>query len=165
MHQRQSTIDQRRLKYKWQVFPAIGLPSAIDVTSKQLPGDEQFGVVKGTDFTKNTISAAVTLQFSAAFTTIDSLSQFEQLAKAMGKPEFPTFDIARWTRDEEFGRQMLNGVNPMVIERCAILPPNFPVTSSMVNSSMDRRLSLEDEMKVSSQNHGLYNVKLSALCL
>ena len=94
MHQRQSTIDQRRLKYKWQVFPAIGLPSAIDVTSKQLPSDEQFGVVKGTDFTKNTISAAVTLQFSAAFTTIDSLSQFEQLATAMGKPEFPTYSSA-----------------------------------------------------------------------
>ena len=157
MYQRQSTIDQRRLKYKWQVFPAIGLPSAIDVTSKQLPGDEQFGVVKGTDFTKYAI---ITLQFAAAFTTIDSLSQFEHLATAMEKPEFPTYELSRWMRDEEFGRQMLNGVNPMVIERCTILPPNFPVTSSMVKGFMDRGLSLEDEMKVSSPNHGLYKLKL-----
>ena len=116
--------------------------------------------MKGTDFTKNAISAAVTLQFAAAFTTIDTLSQFEHLATAMEKPEFPTYELSRWMRDEEFGRQMLNGVNPMVIERCATLPPNFPVTSSMVKSSMDRGLSLKDEMKVSSPNHGLYKLKL-----
>eukprot|EP00731_Ephydatia_muelleri_P012489 Em0006g1383a len=147
VRQRQSVIDQRRLKYKWQAFPKIGLPSAIDVSSLNLPSDEQFGVVKGIDFTKDGIASAVILEFTAVFTYIDSLSQFEQLAKAMGKPEFPTYELSRWMRDEEFGRQMLNGVNPMVIERCATLPPNFPVTSSMVKSSMDSGLSLEDEMK------------------
>ena len=149
VHQRQNTIDQRRLKYKWQIFPEIGLPSAINVTTKNLPSDEQFGDVKAYNFTKDAIDSSITLQFTAAFATIDSLGQFEQLATAMGKPEFPTYEISRWTRDEEFGRQMLNGVNPVVIERCTALPRNFPVTNSMVNASMDRGLSLEDELKVS----------------
>ena len=163
VRQRQSVIDQRRLKYKWQAFPKIGLPSAIDVSSLNLPSDEQFGVVKGIDFTKDGIASAVILEFTAVFTYIDSLSQFEQLAKAMGKPEFPTYELSRWMRDEEFGRQMLNGVNPMVIERCATLPPNFPVTSSMVKSSMDSGLSLEDEMKVSSPNNSLN--KINCYCI
>ena len=125
------------------------MPSAIDMRSKNLTSDEQFGSVKGIDFTKDAISAAVTLQFTAAFTEIKSLSQFEQLATAMGKlDQFPTFEISRWTHDEEFGRQILNGVNPVIIERCSSLPPNFHVTNAMVDTSMDRNLSLDDAMKV-----------------
>ena len=148
VRQRQIAVDQRKKKYNWQVFPDSGMPSAIDMRSKNLTSDEQFGTVKGIDFTKDAISAAVTLQFTAAFTEIKSLSQFEQLATAMGKPEFPTFEISRWTHDEEFGRQILNGVNPVIIERCSSLPPNFPVTNAMVDTSMDRNLSLDDAMKV-----------------
>ena len=54
----------------------------------------------------------------------------------------------RWTADEEFGRQILNGVNPVVIHRCSALPDNFPVTHDMVKSSLVRNMSLKQEMKV-----------------
>ena len=42
----------------------------------------------------------------------------------------------------------MNGVNPVVIERCTQLPPNFPVTSDMVKGQLSRGVSLEEEMKV-----------------
>ena len=142
-------VQQRKKKYNWQKFPKLGMPSAIDCKAKNLPSDEQFGTVKTINFTAEALSSAASVEFKVMFTKIESLYQFEQLATCIAKPEFPTYEMARWTRDEEFGRQMLNGVNPVIIERCTQLPSNFPVTSDMVKGSLVRGLSLEDEMKVS----------------
>ena len=36
----------------------------------------------------------------------------------------------------------------MIIQKCTQLPPNFPVTGVMVDESLVRGLSLEEEMKV-----------------
>ena len=52
----------------------------------------------------------------------------------------------KWRKDEEFGRQILNGVNPAHLRRCRKLPDNFPVTNSLVEGSLNRGKSLEEEM-------------------
>ena len=54
----------------------------------------------------------------------------------------------RWTNDEEFGQQILNGVNPVMIRRGSSLPYNFPVTHNMVKGSLVRNMTLKQEMKV-----------------
>ena len=125
VYQRQSSVDQRKQKYNWQAFPDIGLPSAVNVSSKNLTNDEQFGAVKTINFTKNAIAAGTSLLFTVPFTNTESLSDYEKLATAIKKAEFPTYEISRWTRDVEFGRQILNGVNPIIIKRCTVLPVNF----------------------------------------
>ena len=153
--QRQSQIDQRRRAYKWQKFEALNLPSAIDDRTEDetsnprlLPSDEHFGAVKSIDFTKDAISAVGNMVFPFIFISMDRLSHYEYVAEAIQVPEFPTYQISRWVRDEEFGRQMLNGVNPVVIKKCSSIPTNFPVTNEMVKGSLVRGLSLEDEIKV-----------------
>uniref|UniRef100_A0A3P8YHS2 Uncharacterized protein n=1 Tax=Esox lucius TaxID=8010 RepID=A0A3P8YHS2_ESOLU len=52
-----------------------------------------------------------------------------------------------WKEDEFFGSQFLNGANPNVIQRCSVLPLNFPVTDQMVQRFLEKGSSLEMEMR------------------
>ena len=54
----------------------------------------------------------------------------------------------KWKKDEEFGRQILNGLNPGTIVRCMKLPNNFPLEHSDVNGLLVRGLSLDEEIKL-----------------
>ena len=98
---------------------------------------------------------------ASTFGSADNLYIFEQVILRQIKDDMlnkdPESEITRvlkicqahrWTADEKFGRQILNGVNPVVICRCSTLPDNFPVTHNMVKSSLVRNMSLTQEMKV-----------------
>uniref|UniRef100_A0A3P9Q197 Arachidonate 15-lipoxygenase type B n=1 Tax=Poecilia reticulata TaxID=8081 RepID=A0A3P9Q197_POERE len=58
---------------------------------------------------------------------------------------FSDYVCQNWKKDSFFGYQFLNGVNPMMIQRCETLPENFQVTDEMVFK--DGNQSLTDEMK------------------
>lgn len=47
-----------------------------------------------------------------------------------------------------FGYQFLNGCNPVLIRRCTKLPEKLPVTTEMVECSLERQLTLEEEVEV-----------------
>ena len=84
----------------------------------------------------------------SALEDITDLHDYEKLAAVLGEHELSVYKGGRWMTDVEFGRQILNGVNPVVIERCTNLPPNFPVTTDMVKGSLNRGKTLDEEMKV-----------------
>ncbi|KAM5241217.1 polyunsaturated fatty acid 5-lipoxygenase isoform 2-T2 [Hipposideros larvatus] len=52
-----------------------------------------------------------------------------------------------WQEDLMFGYQFLNGCNPVLIQRCTKLPEKLPVTTEMVECSLERQLTLEQEVE------------------
>ena len=143
--QRADQLSQRQQAYKWQKFPDSGLPSAIDDHTDKLPADEQFGIVKNFDFTTGALDSVASLKVAGMFVDADDLHAYEVLADKLGG-EQPLYQAGRWTTDVEFGRQMMNGVNPIFIKKCEKLPPNFPVTNEMVQPFIDG--TLQQEMEV-----------------
>ena len=141
-------LAKRKQQYQWQQFPSSGLPACISTEVKELPIDEQFERVKEIDFTKNTVAAVATLSIKGYLTCFESLNDYERLATAMQKPDLPLYEIGRWSTDREFGRQMLNGINPVVIRRCTAIPEHFPVTNELVQGFLSPRLTLDEEMQV-----------------
>uniref|UniRef100_A0A8C6SKT3 Lipoxygenase domain-containing protein n=1 Tax=Neogobius melanostomus TaxID=47308 RepID=A0A8C6SKT3_9GOBI len=61
---------------------------------------------------------------------------------------FSEYVQKHWREDAFFGYQFLNGVNPMMIQRCSKLPSNFPVTENMLYLHGAR--SLEEEMQLTN---------------
>ena len=156
--QRARQLQKRRNQYVWKNLPNTGLPSCIEDKSvhieglaNKLPLDEQFQLVKLYDFTGTALKDSATLLLQSALHGISDLHDYEKLAKIREKSDAPVYNAARWMTDVEFGRQILNGVNPVVIERCTKLPPNFPVSTDMVKGSLTRGMTLEEEMNVTDQ--------------
>ncbi|KAM4633803.1 hydroperoxide isomerase ALOXE3-like [Polymixia lowei] len=52
-----------------------------------------------------------------------------------------------WMEDDFYGFQFLNATNPSVIQRCLVLPSNFPVTEEMVKPFLEDGSSLQMEME------------------
>ena len=98
-------------------------------------------------------------------TSVRNLHDFEFIATTLEKenlkdadppkelpldPNIPAYEGYRWVSDVEFGRQILNGVNPVLIHKCTKIPDNFAVTGEMVQPLMNNGKTLEEEMKASS---------------
>ena len=146
--QRQFQVQKRQTEYNWQQHSEWGLPSSISDTYEKLPRDEKFEHVKNVDFTKTAITNKLKVRVHAVFNDIKDIDDYKKISGVLDEPEIKLHEASRWVTDVEFGRQVLNGVNPVVIERCTDLPTNFPVTSDMVKGQLNRGLSLEEEMKV-----------------
>jgi arachidonate 5-lipoxygenase len=139
-------IKRRREIYPWMRNEDLCLPSSID-SSVDLPLDEGFEKLKNFHFFSNALIGGLKSKVAGLSLDVDSLHGYEQYASLLGEPDFRVYELGRWMSDVEFGRQILNGVNPVIIRRCESLPAKFPVTNEMVQSSLHRGLTLDQEME------------------
>ncbi|TMS04843.1 Arachidonate 5-lipoxygenase [Larimichthys crocea] len=76
----------------------------------------------------------------------NDFSDFEKIFVRI-KNTISEYVMQHWKEDFMFGYQFLNGCNPVVIRKCTKLPDKFPVTHEMVSVSLERDLTLEEEIQ------------------
>ncbi|XDV12327.1 hypothetical protein PO909_001031 [Leuciscus waleckii] len=145
-------VGSTLIQVGWRVY-AEGTPQVIDCdTTHALPAEVRFSFTKEIEFYFTAAKQLAVLKLTGladSKKSWESISQMEALFCGNGNKTiacFAEYIQGHWDKDEFFGYQFLNGLNPMMIQRCSTLPENFPVTDDMVKDSL-RGSSLEQEMK------------------
>ena len=100
------------------------------------------------NFDENTsVNSLHDFEFIATTLETENLKNYDPPKDLPVDPNIPAYEGYRWVSDVEFGRQILNGVNPVLIRKCTTIPDNFAVTSEMVLPLMNNGKTLEEEMK------------------
>ncbi|XP_029696806.1 arachidonate 12-lipoxygenase, 12S-type [Takifugu rubripes] len=147
---RKEELKERQKKYRW-VSWTPGIPRCIDAeTEADLHPDVRFDNEKKSDFQYSLQYALLELclkKFAMMFgKSWNNLEDFKCLFWNLRSP-LAEYCMDHWKEDSFFGYQCMNGSNPRMIRRCQQLPGKFPVTSDMVQSSMNSRTDLANELK------------------
>lgn len=163
MREREIQLTKMKAHYQWKMFPEVGLPSGIDDSVPELPMDEQFSRVKDIDFTADALKGVGGAVGAGLVTDMKYVEDYFDLNCQVAEPELLYLRRAgQWTSDVEFGWEILNGVNPVIIRKCTKLPlpPKFPVTNEMVQPFLTRGWNLDKEMKVFSSQLSTFHFRL-----
>ncbi|XP_007567349.1 arachidonate 12-lipoxygenase, 12R-type-like [Poecilia latipinna] len=131
---RHKKLSQLKETYCWQVFEK-GIPHHIQaMLPSHLPRNDQFIEVKQDEFKKNQEQTVVWKKLKESTKCYDTWPDFEQISELMDYSKYDILGYVKdnWKDDAFFGYQFLNGINPMLIQRCTSLPDNFPVTEHMI---------------------------------
>ncbi|XP_040892492.1 polyunsaturated fatty acid lipoxygenase ALOX15B-like [Toxotes jaculatrix] len=146
-YSRQQELKERAEDYRWSVY-AEGIPHCIKVENPlSLPCEVRFSFTKTTEFLFTASTGLTELKLKGLadckkkWTDIDAINR----VFCCKRTDISDYVQEHWKEDAFFGYQYLNGVNPMLIRRCTVLPDNFPVTDDMV--FIHGQGSLSDEMK------------------
>ena len=153
MRKQQTEFYQKR--YEWHDWE-FG-PSYYNLQGKRILDlhlDERFSYDKFVDYGIASFMGFIPQgikKLEGDYSNFSSFEDYAELLKHQDEPDGINPDIfhgGRWMQDCELGRQMLDGINPTLITKCTTLPVHFPVTNEMVKDSLNRGLTLEEEMKV-----------------
>ena len=127
-------------------------PGYIGITShEKLNFNIKFTDNKHRDFSANRRKVLRTAAFAGVRNNFKKFHGFKDYARAAKQMRSldgsPWLENDLWQKDEEFGRQILNGINPAMIQRCTAIPENFPIDNSSVSDCLTRGLTLEEEME------------------
>ncbi|XP_067828049.1 polyunsaturated fatty acid 5-lipoxygenase-like [Heptranchias perlo] len=145
---RQEELQERQKLYRWKVW-GPNAPRCIDAeTEDDLPMDMRFSCEKQRDF-EGSLELALGALFLKWFMNLfhQSWSNLEDFDRIFLRIKNPVAAFARehWKEDWLFGYQFMNGLNPVLIQKCGKIPVNFPVTNAMVrkflgNSTLAREI-------------------------
>ncbi|XP_071361256.1 hydroperoxide isomerase ALOXE3-like [Trachinotus anak] len=144
---REQELRQRAEDYQWHVY-AEGIPHCMKTDGPlSLPREVRFSFTKTTEFLYTASAGLTELNLKGLddckerWTDIDAINR----VFCCKRTDISDYVQQHWREDALFAYQFLNGVNPMLIRRCTVLPSNFPVTDDMV--FLHGQCSLADELK------------------
>ncbi|KAM7419361.1 hypothetical protein PAMA_016471 [Pampus argenteus] len=146
-YSREQELKQREEDYRWDVY-LEGISHNIKAEDPfSLPCEVRFSFTKTTEFLFTAATGLTELKLKGLsdckenWTDIDSINR----VFCCKRTDISDYVQQHWKDDDFFGYQYLNGVNPILIQRCTALPDNFPVTDDMV--FLHGQCSLKSEMK------------------
>ncbi|XP_056615926.1 polyunsaturated fatty acid 5-lipoxygenase-like [Triplophysa dalaica] len=148
--QRQEEIQLRKKEFRWTPSRK-GFPQNLDAKLKDLPIDVQFDEDKKSDFYLNVgevLVKGLIDKLKSYFQSWDKIANFEEILASWGIEKTLLVNVIEdWNTDYMFGYQFLNGCNPVMIRKCVTLQETFPVTHKMVEGSLQRGLTLQQELE------------------
>ncbi|XP_063740867.1 arachidonate 12-lipoxygenase, 12R-type-like isoform X2 [Eleginops maclovinus] len=146
-YSRELELNQREKDYSWDVY-SEGMPHNMKVEGPlSLPCEVRFSFTKTTEFGFTALAGIAELGLKGLSGSESSWTNMDDLNRVFcnKRTDISEYVQEHWKEDAFFGYQYLNGVNPMLIQRCTALPKNLPVTDDMLFLHGQR--SLADEMK------------------
>ncbi|XP_029362458.1 arachidonate 12-lipoxygenase, 12R-type-like isoform X1 [Echeneis naucrates] len=144
---REQELKKRAEDYVWDIYDAE-IPHHIKaVKAISLPAEVQFSFTKTAEFAFTLATALAELNLKGLDDSEERWDDLDAINRVFFSkdPAVSEYVQKHWKEDALFASQFLNGVNPMMIRRCTVLPENFPVTDAMV--FLHGQGSLKEEMK------------------
>ena len=81
------------------------------------------------------------------FDPINTIEEYKDVVDEIPEESAEASWMEIWDSDEEFGRQTMNGMNPVNLHRITELPEKFPVTDANMEGILQRGLTLQEEIE------------------
>ncbi|XP_063301083.1 hydroperoxide isomerase ALOXE3-like [Pelobates fuscus] len=157
IQQRRMELQEKRRTHRWKVYYE-GLPHCIDENGiLSLPCNDQYSLTKDVSFlfinTWMYVSASAGPKFEMMLQGYNrctkSWTDLGDIKKLFVSMMTVNSDLVSelWKEDTFFGYQYLNGVNPVIIQKCIKIPDNFPVDDEMVAPSLGLSTNLRTELQ------------------
>ncbi|XP_073693984.1 polyunsaturated fatty acid 5-lipoxygenase-like [Garra rufa] len=148
--QRKDELEHRQKIFRWNEWRK-GFPKSIDAEVKNLPKEVQFDADKNSEWKSDLANVIAELVLDKMKGLIESWKDIADIENIFGpvikENKVQATVIKDWNKDFMFGYQFLNGCNPVMIRKCTQLPKKFPVTHQMVQSSLKRGHTLQQELQ------------------
>ncbi|KAJ6653104.1 hypothetical protein lerEdw1_010190 [Lerista edwardsae] len=146
---RSEELALKQIKYGWKEYlPGIPWCAEVD-TSLSLEFNLQYSFPKLTSFFGRGTMALFEAKMKGFLDKPYSWEKLEDIRKIFWFYHTPVSEhvFNNWKNDEFFGYQFLNGLNPVMIQKCTKIPENFPVTQEMVSGPLGESTTLEEELE------------------
>nr|XP_056719067.1 hydroperoxide isomerase ALOXE3-like [Euleptes europaea] len=148
LEHRKEELKRRQECYGWKEY-APGWPRCIDAESTDdLDSSSKFTLTKTTVFGLRAAKSELELRLKGFSNQEGSWESLDDIGKVFWFKKTPVTEYVadHWKDDDFFGYQFLNGVNPVLLQKCTEIPANFPVTEKMVAGSLGNSTTLQKEL-------------------